>query len=61
MDNIDYIRNRLQCAKRRYRYHKGPWAGDKNSRHSELLGLAHADVVYLTAQLNKLISNKQKV
>ena len=59
MTNIEFIRNRLQCATRREKYHRGPWAGDKGGRHSERHGLAKADVKSLTVQLETMIPNAE--
>jgi len=59
MTSIEFIRNRLRCAKRRERHHRGPWAGDKGGRHSERHSLAKDDVASLTAQLQAMISNAQ--
>ena len=57
MTSIEFIRNRLRCAKRREKYHRGPWAGDKGGRHSERHGLAVADVASLSKQLEAMISD----
>lgn len=57
MTSIEFIRNRLRCAKRRAKYHRGPWAGDKGGRHSEQHSSAVADVHSLTAQLKDMISD----
>jgi hypothetical protein len=61
-NNIEFVRRRLKAAKRRYRHHNRPWPGDNNGlrSHSELLGLAHADVIQLTEWLERLEANRKE-
>jgi hypothetical protein len=55
---IEHIRNRLRCAQRRERRHRGPWAGDPGGRHAELHSLARDDVDSLTIQLQAMVCNE---